>query len=219
MSKTNCWQAGCSDLVSCFGSHTKLSLVLQELCCLQGVLSSNVSTYVSTGRMGWSAQAAEEFWQTETLSLKKHGCQSTENTSTKWSKTGCGTGQVSSMCHLHSSRDVKLLACNDNNCPKFNTYFYSSYLSFSWRVSGWKQRHCTVVWWGILQWEHVPGLQLDPRSPLIAPQQFCDKLCLTNIQSSGPRNRCWFLFILEPSSEQQAVEIGSSCTVKVMLVG
>lgn len=87
--------------------------------------------------------------------------------STKWSKTGCGTVQVSPVCHLHSSREVKLLTCNDNNCPMFNAYFYSSCLNFSWHMNGWKQRYRTLVWWGILQWEHMPGLQLDSRSPLI----------------------------------------------------
>lgn len=44
---------------------------------MQGVLSSNVST----GADRWPAQAPEAFWQTEILFLKKHGCQSTENTS------------------------------------------------------------------------------------------------------------------------------------------
>lgn len=87
--------------------------------------------------------------------------------STEWSETGCGTVQVSSVCHLHSSREMKLLTCNDNNCPMFYDYFYSSCLNFSWHMDGWKQRHRTLVWWGILQWEHMPRLPLDSRSPLI----------------------------------------------------
>lgn len=166
---------------------------------------------------GRSTQAPEAFWQAEILSLKKTMSVNLRkiHPSTKWSKTGSGTVHVSSMCHLHSSREVRLLTCNENNCPMFNAYFYSSCLKFSWHTNGWKQRHRTLVSWGILQWEHMLRLQLDSGFPLIG----ITTISWQTLSYEHPRDRCWFLFILEPFSEQQAVEIGSSCSVKVMLVG
>lgn len=124
--------------------------------------------------------------------------------STEWSETGCGTVQVSSMCHLHSSREMKLLTCNDNNCPMFYDYFYSSCLNFSWHMDGWKQRHRTLVWWGILQWEHMPRLPLDSRSPLIGITTILWQTLSYERPKLWAKKQVLVLVVLEPFSEQQA---------------
>lgn len=51
-------------------------------------------------------------------------------------------------------KEMRLRSYNGKNCPMFNAYFYSSCLHFSWHAKGWKQRHRTLEWWGILQQKH-----------------------------------------------------------------
>lgn len=85
----------------------QLSLVLHELCWLQGGMKSNVSMYVSTwddrrvctGSRSISANKNSLLEKSMYITLKKIYPPA------KWSKKGCGTANVSSMGRLHSSSE------------------------------------------------------------------------------------------------------------------
>lgn len=224
MSKMNCWQTDCSWWVSCLKTwHTKLSLVLQELCWLQGGMNSNISTYVSTWVDRKVCTGSRSILANKNSLLEKVCVSLRRKYIHLQSDPRKAVGQSKSPpCAISTAAGrwgcyhamATIVLCLMPIFTRLASIFPGVQRAGSKGTAPWSGG-------GYDSGTVVPRLWLDPRLPLIGMATILWPTLSYEYPKLWAKRQMFggVFFILEPFSEQPAVETGSSCSVKVRLVG